>query len=107
LELFGDKWSLLIVRDIAFWGKRSYGDFARSSEGIATNILASRLQQLEESGILERLPDAEDGRKEHFRLTAKGLDLIPLLLQMAAWSERYDPRSEAKKARRFYRTNPR
>ncbi|MEO7735916.1 MAG: helix-turn-helix domain-containing protein [Kofleriaceae bacterium] len=101
VEALGDKWSLLIVRDIVFWGKHTYGDFARSKEGIATNILASRLVQLEGSGIIERRPDDTDGRKDQFYVTSKGRDLIPLLIQMAAWSERYDARSEAKNAKRF------
>ena len=53
--MFGDKWSLLIIRDMIFWGKRTYGEFLRSDEGIATNILASRLSQLEDNGFLQKV----------------------------------------------------
>ncbi len=91
LETFGDTWSLLIIRDIVYFGKRTYGEFLESPEGIATNILACRLVQLEEKGILTKCPDAEDKRKEVYSLTDKGLDLIPVLLDMATWSARYDP----------------
>jgi DNA-binding HxlR family transcriptional regulator len=86
LEAFGDKWSLLIVRDIVFWGKKTYGDFLRSDEGIATNILASRLAQLEKEGILTKTPFAGDKRKDIYSLTEKGMELIPLLVEIVAWS---------------------
>jgi DNA-binding HxlR family transcriptional regulator len=86
LETFGDKWSLLIVRDIVFWGKKTYGEFLRSDEGIATNILASRLEQMVANGILKREPHPTDRRKDHYSLTEKGLELIPLLVEIVAWS---------------------
>lgn len=86
LEAFGDRWSLLIIRDIIFWGKKTYGDFLRSDEQISTNILADRLTALEESGILFRTPHPTDKRKDVYELTAKGLDLIPLLVEIISWS---------------------
>ena len=86
LETFGDKWSLLIVRDIIFWGKKTYGDFLGSDEGIATNILASRLAKLEENGIISREKHAADKRKDLYILTEKGKELIPLLVEIVAWS---------------------
>lgn len=86
LEAFGDRWSLLIIRDIVFWGKKTYGDFLRSDEQIATNILASRLASLEASGILTKVPHATDKRKDVYQLTAKGLDLIPLMVEIISWS---------------------
>jgi DNA-binding HxlR family transcriptional regulator len=86
LETFGDKWSLLIVRDIVFWGKKTYGDFLRSDERIATNILASRLAQLEREGILRKTPHSTDKRKDVYSLTEKGMELIPLLVEIVAWS---------------------
>jgi DNA-binding HxlR family transcriptional regulator len=86
LETFGDKWSLLIVRDIILWGKKTYGDFLRSDEGIATNILASRLAQLEENGIIRRERSPSDKRKDLYSLTEKGMELIPLLVEIVAWS---------------------
>ncbi|HEX2906564.1 MAG TPA: helix-turn-helix domain-containing protein [Phototrophicaceae bacterium] len=95
LETFGDLWSLLIVRDIVYFGKRTYGEFLKSDEGIATNILASRLTQLEQAGILIKKPDVTDKRKEVYELTEKGLDLIPILLEMANWGARHDPQTGA------------
>jgi DNA-binding HxlR family transcriptional regulator len=86
LEAFGDRWSLLIIRDIIFWGKKTYSDFLRSDEQIATNILASRLASLEESGILSKVPHATDRRKDVYQLTPKGLDLIPLMVEIISWS---------------------
>jgi len=101
LEMFGDKWSLLIVRDIVFAGKKTYGEFLRSPEGFATNILASRLALLEEQGILTKTPSSDDKRKDFYSLTEKGLDLIPILLSMVAWSARHDPKSYARKRKDF------
>ncbi len=95
LETFGDTWSLLIIRDMVYFGKKTYGDFLASEEGIATNILASRLARLEQKRIIVKRPLEEDRRKEAYFLTEKGLDLIPLLLEMANWSARYDPGTEA------------
>lgn len=95
LESFGDKWTLLILRDIVFRGKRTYGEFLKSEEGFATNILASRLEQLLENGILKKEPSSEDARKDSYLLTEKGLDLIPLLFEMVLWSAKYDRHSEA------------
>ncbi len=95
LETFGDRWSLLIVRDIVYFGKKTYGEFLESEEGIATNILASRLAQLEQKGILVKRPHAADRRKEDYVLTDKGLDLIPILLDLACWGAQYDPQTGA------------
>ncbi|MEP7285858.1 MAG: helix-turn-helix domain-containing protein [Chloroflexota bacterium] len=95
LEAFGDTWSLLIIRDIVYFGKKTYGDFLESEEGIATNILATRLTQLEEKGILIKKPHAMDKRKEVYQLTEKGLDLIPVLLELANWSIKHDPQTGA------------
>lgn len=96
LETLGDKWALLILRDIIFRGKRTYGEFLKSEEGFATNILATRLELLENEGILESNSDPEDARKKHFSLTEKGLDLIPLIFEMILWSSKYDSKSEAR-----------
>ncbi len=90
LETFGDPWSLLIIRDIVYFGKKTYGEFLASEEGMATNILASRLAQLEQQGILVKKPSEKDKRKEEYALTEKGLDLIPVLAEMANWSAEYD-----------------
>lgn len=101
LEAFGDRWALLIVRDIVFRGKRTYGEFLRSEEGFSTNILASRLDHLLETGILQREADESDGRKDIYSLTEKGLDLVPVLFEMVLWSAKYDGRSEARRILRL------
>lgn len=97
LEAFGDRWSLLILRDIIFRGKRTYGEFLKSEEGFATNILTSRLERLIEIGILRYEGHETDGRKGIYSLTEKGLDLIPLIFEMVLWSAKYDSGSEAKR----------
>jgi DNA-binding HxlR family transcriptional regulator len=98
LETFGDMWSLLIVRDIVYFGKKTYGEFLDSDEGIATNILASRLYRLEQNGILVRRPHETDRRKEVYTLAEKGLDLIPVLLELANWGAHHDPQTSAPRA---------
>jgi DNA-binding HxlR family transcriptional regulator len=95
LEVFGDPWSLLLIRDIVYFGKKTYGEFLASEEGMATNILASRLAHLEQQGILTKKLSASDKRKEEYVLTEKGLDLIPVLVEMANWSAQYDPQTTA------------
>ncbi|WP_144938707.1 helix-turn-helix domain-containing protein [Paenibacillus sp. 32O-W] len=91
LEMLGDSWSLLIIRDIIFAGKRTYGEFLTSDEGIARNILANRLQQLTCKGILEKKPHHTDNRKDLYVVTDKGLDLIPILLELSAWGAKHEP----------------
>ncbi len=95
LETFGDPWSLLLIRDIVYFGKKTYGEFLDSEEGMATNILASRLARLEEQGILMKKPSEQDKRKEEYVLTEKGLGLIPVLVEMANWSAEHDPHTGA------------
>jgi DNA-binding HxlR family transcriptional regulator len=95
LETFGDSWSLLIVRDIVYFGKKTFGEFLESEEGISSNILASRLATLERNGILVKKPNDVDKRKEDYSLTEKGLDLIPILLELAAWGAQHDTETKA------------
>ena len=91
LDLLGDRWSLLLVRDMMVRGYRTFREFQRSGEGIATNILADRLQKLEAGGIvLQREPAAEDGRSTHYRLTAKGIALAPVLLEILIWGAHHE-----------------
>lgn len=90
LDQLGDKWSLLIVRDLMFHGKRTYGEFLESGEGIATNVLADRLKRLEAEGIIEKTRDPENRRRVLYNLTDKGFDLAPLLVEMVLWSAKYD-----------------
>lgn len=103
LESFGDKWTLLVLRDIVFRGKSSYGEFLKSEEGFATNILAARLEHLENENILKKTVDRDDARKSKFVLTEKGLDLIPVLFEMMVWSEKYDSKSETRRIPRLMR----
>ena len=91
LDVVGDRWSLLIVRDIALYGRRHNRQFQGAGEGIATNILASRLRLLVDQGILHRARDPDSGRRRIYTLTDKGLDLLPLLVEMIVWSARHDP----------------
>ncbi|MDB5179336.1 MAG: transcriptional regulator [Patescibacteria group bacterium] len=95
LEMFGDPWSLLIVRDIVYFGKKTYGEFLASEERIGTSVLASRLAALEQKGILSKHPSQTDKRKDEYRLTEKGLDLVPVLLDLAEWGAAHDPETGA------------
>jgi DNA-binding HxlR family transcriptional regulator len=90
LELLGDRWSLLIVRDLMIRGFRTFRQFQDSGEGIATNILADRLQKLEFSGIISAESEEADRRKVNYRLTSKGIDLAPLLLELLIWGSRHE-----------------
>ncbi len=90
LDIFGDRWSLLIVRDLMVRGFRRFKDFQQSGEGIATNILADRLRKLEESGILATAPDPGDARRRLYRLTTKGIDLAPALLEILVWGATHE-----------------
>lgn len=81
----GDRWSLLIVRDLIFKGRTTYKDFLAGGEGIATNVLADRLRRLEAEGVIEKGRDAADARRLVYRLTAKGLALAPVLVEMIVW----------------------
>ena len=90
LDRLGDKWSLLIVRDLMFRGRNTYGDFLNSGEGIATNVLADRLKCLEAEGIIEKSRDPDNRRRFLYTLTDKGYDLTPVLLEMMRWSAKHD-----------------
>jgi DNA-binding HxlR family transcriptional regulator len=91
LDLLGDKWTLLVVRDLLFFGKHRFGDFASSLEGIPTNILTDRLRRLEENGIIVKVPYSSRPQRYEYHLTAKGADLLPILLAMAEWAGRHVP----------------
>jgi DNA-binding HxlR family transcriptional regulator len=89
LDVIGDKWSLLIIRDMLFFKKNTYGDFLNSNEKIATNILADRLSLLEKEGIITKHMYPDNKAKYLYRLTQKGKDLLPVLLEMLLWSNKY------------------
>ena len=90
LERLGDRWSLLIIRDLMVRGFRTFTDFQESGEGIATNILADRLHRLEVAGIVSAEVDTTDGRRVNYRLTEKGIDLAPVLLELLIWGARHE-----------------
>ena len=90
LEAFGDRWSLLIIRDLMVRGYRTFKEFQRSGEGIATNILSDRLKKLQAAGIITTEADEADGRKLNYRLTEKGIDLAPVLLELLIWGARHE-----------------
>jgi DNA-binding HxlR family transcriptional regulator len=89
LEIFGDKWTLLIVRDLLFFGKRYYNEILSSDEGISTNILADRLLMLEQEKIIKKTKDKEHKQKVVYSLTEKGADLLPVILSIGEWSGKY------------------
>ena len=91
LEVFGDKWSLLIVRDIMFEGKRHFRELMQSEEREASNILTDRLNMLERAGIITKSSDPEHKQKYIYSLTEKGIDLVPLFAGIAIWSLKYLP----------------
>jgi len=89
LEILGDRWSLLIVRDLMVRAYRTFKEFQQSGEGIATNILADRLRKLEAAGIITAEKDA-DRRRVSYRLSEKGIDLAPVLLELLIWAARHE-----------------
>lgn len=95
LQVFGDRWTLLVLRDLMLGGRRHYRDLALAKEGIATNILAARLKKLETWGLVVRRPDPHDRRRIFYALTDKALDLIPVLLEISRWSAKHDRRTAA------------
>ena len=95
LETFGDAWTLLIIRDLMFKGRSSYTDFLQAEEGIATNVLADRLVRLEQDGIIEKEAGSGRGTGSRYWLTPKGIDLLPVLLEIIGWSAKYDAKTAA------------
>jgi DNA-binding HxlR family transcriptional regulator len=90
VEMLGDRWSLLILRDMMMRGCKTFKEFLGSDEGIATNVLTDRLRRLESDGIIAAKRDPRDGRKLTYSLTAKGIDLAPVLTEMVLWAARHE-----------------
>lgn len=109
LDLFGDRWTLLVIRDLLFAGKRHFKELMGSPERIASNILTARLKKLEERGLIERRPNPENRKEVIYTLTDKGRDLTPVLIEMVRWGGRHDPNSLCPKSvvTRFTRDNER
>ena len=98
LDVWGDKWSLLIIRDLMLAKECTYGDFLRSPEGISTNILAARLKVLEENHIITKSDHPDSKAKVLYRLTRKGIDLLPIMIEINLWAEKYSSIPEDRKA---------
>ncbi len=90
VEMLGDRWSLLIIRDMMLRGSRTFKEFLQSYEGIASNILADRLRKLAAYGIISTQQDPSDGRKQIYALTKKGIDLAPVLTEMVLWAAAHE-----------------
>jgi len=105
LEIFGDSWTLLVLRDLMFGGKRHFRELLQSDEKISTNILADRLARLVEHGVLTKADDPTHKQKAIYSLTEKGIELLPIVVQIGAWGSRWVP--DAKKlepmARKYIR----
>lgn len=113
LDLLGDRWTLLVVRDLVFYGKRRFADFLASPEGIATNILTERLERLERGGLVERRRYQQSPPRDEYHPTAACLELVPTLRELIRWGQRHvagtaqrppqslvaPPRSPARRAR--------
>lgn len=94
MGIFGDKWTLLVIRDLMFKGKRYYGEFTDPEENIASNVLADRLKKLEKNGIVTKQRDPAHLSKFIYELTDKGLELMPVMLSIIDWAEKYDAVTE-------------
>ncbi len=105
LDLVGDRWTLLIIRDLMVRGHRTFKEFQQSGEGIATNILADRLRKLEAAEVIEAEAEPADGRRIYYRLTEKGIDLAPVLLELLLWGARYEDTSVPESLMEQLRTN--
>jgi len=93
MEMLGDKWTLLIIRDMVLFQACRYGELQQSLGDISTNILANRLKQLVENGLIEKFKDPDDGKSAIYLLTNKGLDLMPVLGHLIRWGTKYDEHS--------------
>lgn len=94
LDVLGDRWTLLVLRDL-FWGKSRYSDFLASPEGIPTNILADRLVRLQAWGLLSSSPYQDAPPRFEYKITRKGRELLPALLALAKWGEKHFPGTKA------------
>jgi len=98
LELVGDRWTLLVIRDLMFAGKRHFREFLQSEESISSNILSDRLNSLVENGLITRQDDPTHAQKAIYSLTVKGLDLLPVLIAMSAWTQKHAPQTRRPEA---------
>ena len=107
VEIIGDQWSLLILRDMIFQKRTHFSDYKNADEGVATNILSARLSHLIAHGLIEKFPDPDDGRAAIYLPTERALDLIPMLLAAMVWSEQHQPdTTQNEMALQAYRADP-
>jgi DNA-binding HxlR family transcriptional regulator len=97
LDIWGDKWSLLIIRNIMFRDMHTYGEFLNASENIATNILANRLVSLEQAGLITKEEHSESRSKFFYTLTKKGINLLPVMVEITLWGDKYFETSQEAK----------
>lgn len=93
LDLFGDKWAILILRDIALADKHFFKDFLEAGEGVATNVLSDRLKMLEEYGIIKSKPYERNKTMKYYSITKKGAELIPVIIELWTWGAKHDPKT--------------
>ena len=98
LELLGDRWTLLVIRDLMFAGKRHFREFLQSEEAISSNVLADRLHSLVESGVVTKGGDPTHAQKAVYSLTEKGLELLPVLVAMSTWTQKHFPKTRRPEA---------
>jgi DNA-binding HxlR family transcriptional regulator len=98
LDVFGDRWTLLVIRDLLFGGKRRFGELMGSPERIASNILTARLKKLEERGLIRRAVDPENRKQVVYSMTEKGHDLAPVMVELIRWGGKYDPNTPVPKS---------
>lgn len=91
LDILGDRWSLIIIRDLMFREKHEYGELLNSEEGISTSVLATRLEQLQCTGIIKKSNHPNDQKKYRYHLTEKGIDLMPLMIDLVLWGTQHVP----------------
>lgn len=103
LDTFGDRWSLLIIRDMMLHGKKTFNELQKLEEGIAPNILAARIRKMVSDGIIEKSANPQDKRANILTLTQKGLDLAPIIVEMIYWSGKYNPPTTPARKRMFKR----
>lgn len=106
LEVIGDRWTLLVIRDLMFAGKRHFREFLQSEEAISSNVLADRLASLVGQGIVTRSDDPTHAQKAVYSLTAKGLELLPVLVAMSAWTQKHHPRTRRPEAVQLVQGGP-
>ena len=93
MDMFGDRWSLILMRDMMLFGKRRYSEFQASGEGISTNILADRLKRMQRLALVDKFPDPTNGKTSIYLPTDKGLSLFPVLLEIIRWGLQHDDRA--------------